>query len=121
MGRLKPELLDRVNAVVDRMLDAADALASKKVSSRIVEQMYSCTTSVGANAWEADAAMSRKDFCRCLGISVKKANECRFWLSLAVRRGWFAATKVTPMLAELEEVQKILRSMIRNTREKGLA
>ncbi len=80
MGRLRKEFLDRVDAVIDRLLDAADALASQRISSRIIEQVYASTTSIGANVWEADAAMSRKDFCRSLSISLKEANECRFWM-----------------------------------------
>jgi four helix bundle protein len=49
-------------------------------------------TSVGANIFEADEAMSRPDFCRMLGIVIKELNETRFWLRLVVARKWIRAT-----------------------------
>jgi four helix bundle protein len=53
-----------------------------------MDQIAASGTSVGANTFEADEAMSRKDFCKALGIANKELNETRFWLRLFVRREW---------------------------------
>ena len=39
--------------------------------------MAGAGTSVGANAWKADEAMSRADFCKGLGVVLKELNETR--------------------------------------------
>jgi len=78
MARLDASLLERVECFADRMLDVADALESRHVRVRLIEQIAAAGTSVGANQFEADEAMSRADFCKCLGICAKELNECRF-------------------------------------------
>ena len=78
MGRLKPEFLGRIESFGDRVLDVANALARKRVSHRILDQLTGCGTSVGANVFEAHEAMSRPDFCKCLAQSVKELSESRY-------------------------------------------
>jgi four helix bundle protein len=116
MGRLKAELLARIDSAVDRLLDVTEAIAAKRASPRVVDQFVGCATSIGANAWEADEALSRKDFCKCLGISIKEANESRFWLRLAARRRWIAAERVDSLHQEIRELQKVLGAIVTNTR-----
>jgi len=96
MGRLKQELLDRVEHYADRVLDVADTLESLGKPARIISQVSGSGTSVGANAFEADEAMSAKDFIKCLGIVMKELNETRFWLRRCESRGWIAASRLQP-------------------------
>jgi four helix bundle protein len=113
---LHAEFLDRVERFADRVLDVTDALESKRVSRRIMDQIAASGTSVGANTFEADEAMSRKDFCKALGIANKELNETRFWLRLFVRREWLAPARLADLLTEAEELKKILGAMIAKTR-----
>lgn len=87
MGRLQQELLSRAEDFGDRMLDVVLTLEKERVSKRVLDQMTGCGTSVGANAFEADQAMSAADFCKTLGWSVKELNESRYWIRLCGRRG----------------------------------
>lgn len=76
------------------------------------------STSIGANASEADEALSRKDFCKCLGIAIKEISELRFWLRFVTRRAWIAPTRVTDLQAEAQQIKLILGSIISRTKER---
>ena len=117
MGRLRTELLERVERFSDRVLDVAEALEKQKRSNRAVDQMIGCGSSVGANLFEADEAMSSADFCKCLGIATKETNEAKFWVRMAGRREWIAQDRLTGLLEEADELKKIFGSMIVQTRK----
>ena len=120
MGRLREDFLERVESFSDRVLDVAETLEKQGRSARIVDQMMGCGSSVGANVFEADEALSAGDFCKCVGISNKEANETRFWIRLARRRGWIPADRLSGVLQEAEELKKIFGAMIVKTRENQL-
>lgn len=69
--------------------------------------------------FEADEAVSRKDFVRCLGIVNKELNETRFWLRLIERRGWVATARLGPLLAETAELKAMFGAMISRTRSRS--
>ncbi|HBS28013.1 MAG TPA: four helix bundle protein [Phycisphaerales bacterium] len=117
MGRLTEDLLSRIEAFCDRVLDVCVRLEQARVSWRIVDQLTGCGTAVGANAFEADEALSRADFCKIIGISIKELNEARFWLRLVERRGMVASGQTEPLQAELAELKKILGSILSRSRE----
>ncbi len=116
MGRLKPEFLDRVETFSHRVLDVVDALADASISRRVLDQIAACGTSVGANVYEADEAMSRADFCKTLAISVKELNETRFWLRLISKRNWLPPAKLEPLQAEAVELKRVFGTMLHKTR-----
>lgn len=118
MGRVKPELLDRIEDFCHRAIDVADEIADQGRSRRVIEQLYGCSTSIGANASEADEALSRKDFCKCLGIAIKELSELRFWLRFVTRREWIAPARVTDLQGEAQQIKLILGSIISRTKER---
>lgn len=115
MGRLRALTLERVEAFGDRVLDVAEALQRQRRFGRVIDQLAGCTSS-GANVYEADEAMTRKDFARCLGIVVKELNETRYWLRLVSRRGWIKPSLLLPLIQECEELKSVFGSMIVRTR-----
>jgi four helix bundle protein len=117
MGRLPDEFLSRIESFADRVLDVVEVLEATKCPRRLIEQMAAAGTSVGANAFEADEAMSRPDFVKTLSIVNKELNETRFWLRLVTRRGWIPATRLTDLLVEAETLKRIIGAMIARTRE----
>lgn len=117
MARLQESFLERIEQFCDRVLAVADALERKRVSRRIVDQIVGCGTSVGANVFEADEAMSRGDFVKSLCIATKEVNEARFWLRLAGRRNWLTAARLTPLLEECSELKRVFGSMISRTKQ----
>lgn len=116
MGRLDPELLERFESYSDRAVAVAEELERLGRSPRIVDQLTGCGSAVGANLYEADEALSRKDFCKCVGYAIKELNESRFWLRLIVRRGWLSTSRLASLLAEAEELKRILGAILSRTR-----
>jgi four helix bundle protein len=55
------------------------------LTSRIISQLVGAGTSVGANYVEADDAVSKKEFLKCIGTSKKEARETKHFLRMAVR------------------------------------
>jgi four helix bundle protein len=117
MGRLPDEFLSRIESFADRVLDVVEVLEATKCPRRRIEKLGAAGTSVGANAFEADEAMSRPDFVKTLSIVNKELNETRFWLRLVTRRGWIPATRLTDLLVEAETLKRIIGAMIARTRE----
>jgi four helix bundle protein len=120
MARLKSEFLERVDEFCDRVIHVAAAL-EPRCSRRIIDQLVGSGTSVGANLYEADEAMSRSDFVKSACISVKELNETRFWIRLIARQGWPTPTRLQPLQHELLELKKILGTMISRTKAGALS
>lgn len=120
MGRLRPETLVRCRTLACRVLDVVQVLEKGRlVPRRVIEQLAAAGTSVGANAYEADEALSRADFVKTLGISVKELNETRFWLELCAEREWVAAARLALLLNEVREIKKMFGTMITRTKARG--
>jgi len=85
---------------------------------RITGQLVACGTSVGANTFEADEALSRADFAKTIGIVIRELNETRFWLRLIGRQGWIAGDRLAPLLEETESLKRILGSILVKTRQR---
>ncbi len=116
MGRLRPEFLERVENFSHRVVDVTEYIAKGRRTFRILYQMEGSGTSVGANVWEADEALSRKDFCKTLGIALKELNETRFWLRFVARRGRVRPQRLNGLGDEADELLKVLGTMIHRTR-----
>ncbi len=118
MGRLNADTLDRTEVYAERVLDVVDALEKQSRSHRLLNQLFGSGTSVGANTYEADEAMTAKDFAKSLGMYVKELNETLFWLRIVARRGWIKPTRLEPLIAETVQLRKIFGAMIVRTRRK---
>lgn len=118
MGRIDQQLLDRIEAWCDRVLAVSQTLEDQGRSRRITDQIIGSGTSVGANLFEADEAMSTKDFTKCIAIALKELNETRFWIRLITRQGWIAPDRLEPFLDETTELKKILGSIIARTKQR---
>lgn len=85
---------------------------------RITDQIIGSGTSVSANLSEADEALSRPDFCRCVGIALKELAETRFWLRFIAKRNWLDPKRLDPLLAEASEIRRILGAILTKSRIK---
>lgn len=83
----------------------------------ISRQFLKSATSIGANVEEALAAQSRKDFISKMSIASKEAREARYWLRL-LKESHYVNRDLTPALKEVEEINKILTSIVKSSREK---
>jgi four helix bundle protein len=67
------------------IIDFAQKIPVGPVTERIISQLVGAGTSVGANYDEADDAVSKKEFLKCIGTCKKEARECKHFLRMAVR------------------------------------
>lgn len=117
MGRLKAELLERTELASYRVVDVAEAISAQRRSLRVADQIIGCGTSFGANAYEADEAQSRPEFCRIVGIILRELNESRYWLRLLAARGWLEQERLQPLQQEIDELRRVYGSIVARVRK----
>ena len=82
------------------------------------KQLVRAGTSIGANAEEATAAQSRKDFISKMSISSKEARETNYRLRLLRDSKLCEHIDFTDLIKESEEIIKILTSIVKTTSTK---
>jgi len=82
----------------------------------ISRQLLRSGTSIGATVEEATAGQSRKDFLSKMAIASKEARETKYWL-LLLQKSRLADVDVTAHLAQVEELIRILTSIVKTTSE----
>ena len=66
----------------------------------IISQLVRSATSIGANIEEAQDAMSRADFLKCMNISLKEARESRYWLRVIKESGLGSVIRLENLMSE---------------------
>ncbi len=82
------------------------------IARRIIPQLVASIGSVGANYQEATAAMSKKDFIKCLKISRKEARESLIWLEGLAEISNDSDKEIPAVVQEAKEISYILTSII---------
>ena len=82
----------------------------------ISDQVMRSSASVGANLNEADNARSRKEFCSCIGISLKEIKETIFWLNILMRTNQQYSKIINELKDEAIIIKKILGKIYNNTK-----
>src|SRR2546422_10949974 len=82
----------------------------------ISRQLLRSGTSIGANVEEATAGQSRSDFLSKMSIASKEARETRYWLRL-LQQSKLVDMDVSQPLNDVEELIRILTSIVKTTRE----
>ncbi len=94
-------------------------LCSEKKEFLISKQLLQCGTSIGANVNEAIAAQSKADFASKMSIAAKEARETSYWIKLLVATDYLdqEAVHVQSLQNDIEEIIKILTSIVKTTQE----
>jgi len=79
------DLEERTARFGEAVIDFAKTIPQSAVTNRIISQLVSAATSVGANYVEADDAVSKKEFLKNIGTCEKEARETKHFLRMAVR------------------------------------
>jgi four helix bundle protein len=106
-------LEDRLLEFSARIIRIVDALPNTCAGNHVAGQLLRCGTSPYGNHGEVEAAESRKDFIHKLKICLKELRETRRWLRLIAKSGMLPDSKLSPILAETEELIRIFFSSIR--------
>ena len=85
----------------------------------ISKQVLRSGTSIGANAHEAQAAQSKKDFISKMTISSKEARETDYWLRLLDKSGYLAGfAKKELLFTENLAIVNILTKIVKTSNKK---
>jgi len=85
----------------------------------ISQQLIRSGLSGAPNYAEARAAESRADFIHKLRIVLKELNETRSWLEQIVANGLFSRDKMAAIIAENQELCRIVVASIKTARRPG--
>ena len=106
--KFKSEFKKRIYNWILRLIKFTDTL-QKDMSSRIIaSQLIDSGTGVGSNYVEAQAGSSKKDFTNYLHISLKCANESKFWLAILQNLQKGEQREKDWLLQEIAEIANIL-------------
>lgn len=84
-------------------------------------QLIRSGTSIGANIEEAQDAASKKDFIHSLVIALKEARETEYWLKVIRESELIPGPRLTEALQEVNELIKILTTIIKRSKLNKLA
>ncbi len=79
------DLEERTARFGEAIIDFAKKIPLGPVTERIINQLVGAGTSVGANYDEADDAVSKREFLKCIGTCKKEARESKHFLRMAAR------------------------------------
>lgn len=97
------------------VIDYCEVLETQK-KFVIARQLLKSGTSIGANSMEAQNAESKADFIHKIKIAAKEAEETQYWLWLCDYSKNYPDCKI--LITKLEEVNKILGSILKTAKKK---
>jgi four helix bundle protein len=80
------------------------------------KQILRSGTSIGALIRESVYAESKADFIHKLSVSLKEANETKYWLDLLYQSNKLESKTYVEIHSELEELLKLLTSIIKSAK-----
>lgn len=114
----KPNVIkDKSFAFALRVVKLNKLLVDKK-EFILSKQLLRSGTAVGALVREAEHAESTADFIHKMAIAQKEANESEYWLDLLFQSGLIDAAQYNSIIMDIQELNKILASIIITSKEK---
>ena len=110
-------LLDKSFQFAIRIVKLYKYLCEDKKEFILSKQLLRAGTSIGANINESQDAQSKNDFVAKLSISLKEARESKYWLELLKETNYLTSKEAESILKDLEEVIKLLVSIIKTSKE----
>ena len=84
-----------------RIVNLYKYLCDEKSEYVMSKQLLRCGTSIGANIAESEHAQSKADFLSKLYISLKEANETKYWITLLSKAGFITDIECESMMKDL--------------------
>ena len=114
----KYDLEERTAKFGENIVKFAKKIPINRVTERIISQLVSSGTSIGANYCEADDAESSRDFVHKIGICKKEARETKHWLRIVVVAVPELRDDASVLWQEAKELHLIFNSISGKIREK---
>ena len=111
-SKFKSDLLGRCYSFSLCIINLSEQLPNKRSANIILNQLVRSATSIGANLVEGRAASSRLEFKKFYEISLKSANETKYWLELLRDAKIIEVGRINVILAEAVEISKMLAKSV---------
>ncbi len=82
----------------------------------ISKQLLRSGTAIGALIREAEHAESKKDFTHKMSISLKEANEARYWLDLLIESKISYSENIKNLESDCTELIRILAAIVKSSK-----
>ncbi len=102
------DLKKRTKQFALRVLKLVAALPKTVEGRAIAGQLTRAGTAVGANYRAACRSRSKAEFVAKIGVVEEEADESAYWMELIIEGGLLKPTQVEPLLAEANELAKIM-------------
>jgi len=110
--RYKYDLEERTTEFAKNVIRLCKKLPRNPINDRLVGQVVGSSGSIGANYREANDALGKKDFIRCLKVSRREAKETLHWLALIKIANPTFEGEIEKLIQEAEEEKNILSAII---------
>lgn len=111
-SKFKSDLKTRCYRFSLTLIAFIDTLPNQRSCYIIANQLLRSGTSIGANLFEATASSSKLEFKKYHEISLKSANETKYWLGLLSDSEKADKNKINELLQEVIELANMLASGI---------
>ena len=113
------DLRERTKAFALRIIRMYAALPKATAAQVLGRQVLRSGSSVGANYREACRARSKAEFVSKIGDCLKELDETAYWLELLAEAGLVAASRLTSLRGECEELLAIFTTIAKRARPDG--
>ena len=118
MSRLQGDLKERTLAFGQNVLNLITDLPNDPRGWVISKQLGKAGTSIGANVWEADHALTDADFTHKISLARKESSETEYWLRLIVRAELLPESTCERLINEAVELTRILGTIVARIQRK---
>lgn len=116
MGTYENPTRARLKAFALRVIRLTASLPQSNIGWVLGKQLLKSGTSIGANYCESQRASSKVHFASILEISLREADETKYWLELLGESEVIAPPLLTELQAECEEIIRVLAAAIKTAK-----
>ena len=110
-------LQERLIQFAARIIKLCGAIPKSPAGKHVAGQLVRSGTAPAPHHAEARSAESPADFIHKIKIAVKELNETEVWLRITIASEIVPAKKLTPLLDECNQLQRILSASIKTARK----
>ncbi|MDD5486429.1 MAG: four helix bundle protein [Dehalococcoidales bacterium] len=116
--KYKSDLVARSFKFGIEIIKICETLPTAKSANIIANQLIRSSTSIGANLVESKASSTRLEFKKFNEISLKSANESKYWIEMLRELGLINNKTAVKVISELDEISCMLASGIKKLKVK---
>jgi four helix bundle protein len=108
----RERIVERSVALSLRVIRLFREIESDGVGRVLGRQLLRCSTSIGANIHEAQAAQTKADFIAKISIAHKEAIETAYWLRLLRESELISAARISALEDEVHQVTRVVAAIL---------